>query len=243
MEYLGKIDQPNIMKFAEHDDSTLICLMTSSDDQPGVYFINTDNGQVCGKLKDISGLSFLMTADLSYYTPEHRILPLGSSINTVSEVSADINKGEDIVLTFDFEKDGMPAKFDSLNSDIGLDFVMELGEYLNDHRETVVTEVNKVMVKDNTVSFWYQSGLVGYKHYCRITDDEVTTYTGFKASGTKGFILPNGLTDDGQYVTLIDLLPESMFDESGNRSEFTSQLEKAMKAQAFNNPVLVFYRL
>ena len=243
MEYLGKIEQPNIMKFAEHDDSTLICLMTSSDDQPGVYFINTDNGQVCGKLKDISGLSFLMTADLSYYTPEHRILPLGSSINTVSEVSADINKGEDIVLTFDFGKDGMPAKFDSLNSDIGLDFVMELGEYLNDHRETVVTEVNKVMVKDNTVSFWYQSGLVGYNHYCRITDDEVTTYTGFKASGTKGFILPNGLTDDGQYVTLIDLLPESMFDESGNRSEFTSQLEKAMNAQAFNNPVLVFYRL
>lgn len=243
MEYLGVIDQPNIMKFAEHDDSTLICFMTSPDDQPGVYFLNADNGQVCGKLKDLNGLTFLMTADLAYYTPDHRILPLSSSKNTVSEVSADINEGDDIILTFDFGKDGMPAQFDSLNSDVDLDFIMKLGEYLNDHRETVVTEVTKVMVKDNTVSFWYNSGLVGYQHYCRITDGEVTTYTGFKASGTNGFILPNGLTDDGRYVTLIDLLPESMFDESGNRSEFTSQLEKAMNAQAFNNPVLVFYNI
>ena len=243
MEYLGLIEQPNIMKFAEHDDSTLICFMTSPDDQPGVYFINADNGQVRGKLKDLSGLTFLMTSDLAYYTPDHRILPLSSSKNTVSEVSADINEGEDIILTFDFGKDGMPAHFDSINSDVDLDFIMKLGEYLNDHRETVVTEVAKVMVKDNTVSFWYQSGLIGYKHYCRITDGQVTTYSGFKASGTKGFILPNGMTDDGKYVTLIDLLPESMFDESGNRSEFTSQLEKAMNAQAFNNPVLVFYSI
>jgi len=243
MEYLGLIEQPNMMGIAQHDDSTLICRMTSPDQKPGIYFINTDNGQISGKLKDISGLSLLMNADLSYYTPEHRILTDAGSTNTVSEVSADINEGEDIILKFDFGKDGMPARFDSLSENVDMDFMMDMGQYLNDHRETVVTEITKTMFKDNTMSFWYNSGLVGYRHYCRIKGDEVVTYKGFKASGTNGFILPNGLTDDGQYVTIIDSLPETFFDDSGNRSEFTSQLEKAMKSQAFNNPILVFYNI
>ena len=154
MEYLGLIEQPNITKIAEHDDSTLICLMTSPDDLPGVYFVNTDNGQVKGKLKDICGLSFIMSSDISYYTPDHRILLETSSINTISEVSADINEGEKVLLRFDFGKDGMPAKFDSITSDTGMDFMMELGQYLNDHRETVVTEVSRSMVKNDTISFW-----------------------------------------------------------------------------------------
>ena len=243
MEYLGMIEHPNMLKIAEHDDSTLICLMTSPEDQPGIYFINANNGKVSGKLKDVNGLSFMMTSDLSYYTPNHRILAQTGSINTISEVAADINGGEDIILSFDFGKDGMPAKFDSINGNTSMDFLMEYGQYLNDHRETVVTEVSKVMANDKSISFWYHSGLVGYNHYCRITDGQVVTYQGFKASGTKGFILPNGLTDGGQYVTLVDQLPETMFDDSGNRSEFTSQLEKAMNAQSSNNPVLIFYSI
>lgn len=243
MEYLGLIDQPNMMKIAEHDDSTLICRMTSPQDQPGFYFLNADNGQVRGKLKDISGLCLLMSTDMAYYTPNHRILVESSSRNIISEVSADINEGENVILTFDFGKDGLPARFDSISSDIDMDFMMDLSHFLNDNRETVVTEVTKAMVKDNTISFWYQSGLVGYRHYCRITGDEMVKYSGFKASGTKGFILPNGLTDDGQYVALIDLLPETLFDDSGDRSQFTSQLEKVINAQAFNNPVLVFYNI
>ena len=231
------------MKIAEHDDSTLICFMTSPEDQPGIYFINTDNGQISGKLKDVTFLSMIMSSDLAYYTPDHRILLQTSCTNTISEVSANINEGEEVILSFDFGKDGMPAKYDSIDSDIDMDFIMEFSQYLNDHRETVVTEVTKAMVKDNSISFWYQSGLVGNKHYCRITDGEVVRYTGFKASGTQGFIIPRGLTDDGRYVTLIDQLPETLFDDSGNRSEFTSQLEKTMNAQAFNNPVLVFYTI
>lgn len=243
MEYLGMIEHPNMMRIAEHDDSTLICFMTSPEDQPGIYFINTINGQVSGKLKDVSFMSLVMSSDLAYYTPDHRILLQTSCINTISEVSADINEGEDVILSFDFGKDGMPAKYDSIDSDIDMDFIMEYSQYLNDHRETIVAEVTKAMVKDNTISFWYQSGLVGYRHYCRITDGEVTTYSGFKASGTKGFILPSGLTDQGQYVTLIDQLPETMFEGSEERSDFTLQLEETMKAQAFNNPVLVFYNI
>ena len=243
MEYLGMIEQPNMLKFAEHDDSTLICFMTSPEDQPGIYFLNTNNGQVSGKLKDVSGLSLIMSSDMSYYTPDHRILIALSSINTISEVSADINKGEDIILSFDFGKDGMPAKFDSIDENVDMDFMMELGQYLNDHRETIVTEVSKLMADDQSISFWYHSGLVGYNHYCRITDGQVVTYKGFQASGTKGFILPSGLTDGGQYVTLIDQLPETLFEGSQERSAFSSQLEETMKAQAFNNPVLIYYNI
>ena len=243
MEYLGMIEHPNMIKFAEHDDSTLICYMTSPEEKPGIYFINTENGQVSGKLKDVSGLSFLMSTEMSYYTPDHRILAQTSCINTVSEVSADTDKGEEIILTFDFGKDGMPAKFDSIDENVDMDFMMELGQYLNDHRETIVTEVSKLMADDQSISFWYHSGLVGYNHYCRITDGQVVTYKGFQASGTKGFILPSGLTDGGQYVTLIDQLPETVFEGSQERSAFSSQLEETMKAQAFNNPVLRYYNI
>ena len=135
----------------------------------------------------------------------------------------------------------MPAKFDSIDENVDMDFMMELGQYLNDHRETIVTEVSKLMADDQSISFWYHSGLVGYNHYCRITDGQVVTYKGFQASGT--FILPSGLTDGGQYVTLIDQLPETLFEGSQERSAFSSQLEGTMKAQAFNNPVLIYYNI
>lgn len=243
MEHLGTLQLKNVTGFAEHDDSTLICRMTLDDEIPGIYFVNADDGQVRGKLKDVCGLSFLMSPDMAYYSPAHRILAELSSRSVILEVSADINGGEETILRFDFGKDGMPAKYDSIGSDTDLDFIMELGQYLNDHRETVVTEVNKVMVKDGSVSFWYQAGLVGYKHYFRLEGDDIVKYTGFKASGTKGFILPTGLTDDGRYVSVVDLLPETMFDETGNRSPFTTELENVMKSQAFNNPVLVFYNI
>jgi hypothetical protein len=45
------------------------------------------------------------------------------------------------------------------------------------------------------------------------------------------------------YVTIVQGLPETLFDESDERSEFSAQLEKTMKAQAFNNPVLVYYNI
>ena len=243
LDYLGSFSLQTVTGLAVHDDSTLICRMTSPDDIPGIYFINADNGQIRGKLKDICGLALLSGTRMDYYTPDHRILADGSSINRISEVSADINDGEKIILQFDFGKDGMPAKFDSISSDIDMDFLIEYGQYLNDHLETVVTEISKVMANDSCISFWYNSGLVGYNHYCCITDGQAVTYKGFKASGTNGFILPSGLTDQGQYVTIIDGLPESLFDDSGERSEFTANLEKVMKAQNFNNPVLVYYNI
>ena len=68
-------------------------------------------------------------------------------------------------------------------------------------------------------------------------------YCGFKASGTKTGLFATGVTEKGQYVTLVEGLPETLFDESDERSEFSVQLENTMKAQAFNNPVLVFYNV
>ena len=74
-------------------------------------------------------------------------------------------------------------------------------------------------------------------------NNEMVRYSGFKASGTKKGLFPKGVTEKGEYVTLIEGLPELLFDESDERSEFSSRLESTMKAQAFNNPVLVFYNI
>lgn len=241
MEFIGSLELSTTLNIALHDDTTLICRMTSPDQIPGIYFVNTESGQVCGKLKDICGMSFLTNTDISFYSPDHRILSDGSSLNTISEVSANIQEGEKMILKFNFGKEGLPAKFDSITENTGMDFFMDLTQYLTDHRETVVTEISKAMVRNDTISFWYLSGITGPRHYCRIIGDRMVRYTGFKGTGLKGAIMPTSLTNQGQYVTVIDMLPETLYDDSGDRSEFTSQLETALRSQEFNNPVLVFY--
>ena len=79
--------------------------------------------------------------------------------------------------------------------------------------------------------------------YCRVSKDGVEKYSGFKAKGTNKSITPNTMSKS-DYVTIVQGLPETLFDEeSHERSEFSSRLENTMKAQAFNNPVLVYYNI
>ena len=56
-------------------------------------------------------------------------------------------------------------------------------------------------------------------------------------------IYPLGVSEKGEYVALIEGMPETLFDETDERSEFSAKLENTMKAQAFNNPVLVYYNI
>ena len=241
LEYLGSFEIRNIFGCAEHDDSTLICRM-EYEGVNGDYFVNSRNGQVRAMLKKVGGF-FVMNDDMGYYSPKHRILPEIGSLNTISEVPAKIGDEEKIILKYNFGKDGWPEVLDSIDMN-DINAFLEASKQFSDRQETLICETRFALPTDGSISFWYTVGLTGGSScYFRLTGDEMVKYSGFKGTGTINGITPTGLTNDGAYVHIFEGIPESIFDDSGKRSSFTADLENAMKAQAFNNPVLVFYKI
>ena len=103
----------------------------------------------------------------------------------------------------------------------------------------MVTDMIYTYANSEYTSLWYTLNL--NKYYLRVTGDDMTVYSGFRASGIREPFLPNGMTDDG-FVRIIQGTTESVFN-SQERSEFSSELETAMKNQNLNNPVLVYYSI
>ena len=240
LEFLGSFEIKNITALAEHDDSTLICRM-EHDGVTGDFFVNANNGEIRAMHKKVGGF-FVLNDDMTYYSPNHRILSEIGSINTISEVQAKIGDKENIILQYNFGKDGWPEAFDSIDMN-DINAILEVGQLISDRQETIISETRFAVPTDESISFWYKVGLTGGYRYFRLAGDEMVKYSGFKATGTINGITPTGLTDEGTYVHIFEGMPESIFDDSGNRSSFSADLEKAMKAQAFNNPVLVFYKI
>ena len=244
MTFKGSFEISSVLSLAEHDDTTLIARMRYQD-KNGIYFIDARDGQVRGMLKEANGYSATIASvgSIGYYTPIYRIVTDMGSVNTVSEVPTGIGQDEKVLLRFDFGKDGLPAKYDNLElSDEGLDLLMEFATYAADHVNTLICEIRYVRADEDAVSFWFFQASPMDMRYIRVEDNNIVKYKGLKAKGFKAQFNPSSVTDNG-YVTLITGLPESVFDESGERSEFSASLEKVMKAQAFNNPVLIFYNI
>ncbi len=244
MTFKGSFEISNVISLAEHDDTTLIARMRYQD-KNGIYFIDARDGQVRGMLKETNGYSATIASvgSLGYYTPEYRIVTEMGSVNTVSEVPVGIGQDEKILLRFGFGNDGLPAKYDNLElSDEGLDLLMEFATYAADHVNTLISEIRNVRVHEDAISFWFFQASPTDMRYIRVEDDNIVKYKGFKAKGIQRPLHPNSVTDNG-YVTGVSGLPETVFDESGERSEFSANLEKVMKAQAFNNPVLIYYNI
>ena len=247
LQFKGSFDGGDFTAFAEHDDSTLICRMVNEADQKFAdYFVSTGTGEKLAIAKEVGITSLMFNTDMNYYTPQHRILLETGSVNTISEVPARIGDKERIIRQFDFGDNSVPVRFDSINyQDDPEPLLSDFINYIITNRD-VVLNINQAVADKGSVSFWYKSiGSPQDVTYCRINDnDEMVRYCGFKASGTKTGLFATGVTENGQYVTLIEGLPETLFDEeSHERSEFSAKLENTMKAQAFNNPVLVFYNV
>ena len=246
LQFLRTFDGGDFTAFAEHDDSTLICRMAYEEDHKFAdYFVSARTGEKLGIVKEVSLTSLMYNTEMNYYTPEHRILLETGSVNTISEVSAKIGDKERIIRKFDFGDKSANANYDSINSE------EELNSKLMDFMQSilsnsqVILNINQAVATESSVSFWYSCLATPQDiTYCRIDDNnEMVKYSGFKASGTNKGLFPKGVSEKGEYVALIEGLPESLFDESDERSEFSAQLENTMKAQAFNNPVLVFYNI
>lgn len=246
LQFKGSFDGGDFTAFAEHDDSTLICRMVNEEDQKFAdYFISAKNGEKLAIAKEATITSLMFNTDMNYYTPQHRILLETGSVSTISEMSARIGDKERIIRQFDFGENSVPVRFDSINFiDNPESILTDYLDYLLTNRDVVVN-INQAVADKGSVSFWYKAIGSQEATYCRINDNgEMVRYCDFKASGTKKGLFATGVTEKGQYVTMIEGLPETLFEEgSDERSEFSAKLENIMKAQAFNNPVLVFYNI
>ncbi len=245
LQFLRSFDGGDFTAFAEHDDSTLICRMAyEADHKFADYFVSVKTGEKLGIVKEVGLTSLMFNTDMNYYTPQHRILLETGSVSTISEMPARIGDKERIIRLFDFGENSVPVRFDSINFiDNPESILTDYLDYLLTNRDVVVN-INQAVADKGSVSFWYKAIGSQDATYCRINDnDEMVRYCGFKASGTKTGLFATGVTEKGQYVTPVEGLPETLFDESDERSEFSAQLENTMKAQAFNNPVLVFYNV
>lgn len=246
LQFLRSFDGGDFTAFAEHDDSTLICRMVNEEDQKFAdYFISAKNGEKLAIAKEATITSLMFNTDMNYYTPQHRILLETGSVSTISEMPARIGDKERIIRQFDFGENSVPVRFDSINFiDNPESILTDYLDYLLTNRDVVVN-INQAVADKGSVSFWYKAIGSQEASYCRINENgEMVRYCGLKASGTKTGLKATGVTEKSQYVTLIEGLPETLFDEeSHERSEFSAKLENTMKAQAFNNPVLVFYNV
>jgi len=247
LQFKGSFDGGDFTAFAEHDDSTLICRMVNEEDQKFAdYFIDSRTGKKLAIAREVGVVSLMFNNEMDYYTPDHRILLETGGVNTISEMPAIIGDKEEIIRQFDFGANSLPAKYDSINYQDDPDILVnDFLSYMISNTD-VVLMVKQAVATDNAVSFWYQTlQSTDNGTFCRINDDdEIIKYSGFKASGTTKGITPRGISEKGQYVALLEETPETFFEEGADeRSEFSSRLENAMKAQAFNNPVLVFYNI
>ncbi len=246
LQFMGSFDGGDFTAFAEHDDSTLICRMVNEADQKFAdYFISAKTGEKLAIAKEATITSLMFNTDMNYYTPQHRILLETGSVCTISEMPARIGDKERILRQFDFGENSVPVRFDSINFiDNPESILTDYLDYLLTNRDVVVN-INQAVADKGSVSFWYKAIGSQDATYCHINENgEMVRYCGLKASGTKTGLKATGVTEKGQYVTLIEGLPETLFDEeSHERSEFSAKLENTMKAQAFNNPVLVYYNI
>lgn len=245
MQYLGSVSIDGMaMSMAEHDDSTLLCRMVPKDvEKTAICFVSSNTGRVRKIHKDVSVFSMLLSSNMAYYTPDYRYLTETGSVCSVLEIPADIDQEEKAILHCNFGDDGIPAEFDTINEENSNDIAMRLIEVLTEKRESLITVMSFPVINSEYVSFWYDNMLRSRTTYCRVSKDGVEKYSGFKAKGTNKSITPNTMSNS-DYVTIVQGLPETIFEEGSlERSEFSAQLENTMKAQAFNNPVLVYYNI
>ena len=99
------------------------------------------------------------------------------------------------------------------------------------------------IVDGDRYSFWYHKALSSYRdHYFRYENGDIVNYCGFRGKGMNAPVLPKSVAGKG-YVAIIEGDPESVFDDTKERSKFSADLEKTMKTQYLNNPVLVYYNI
>ncbi|MGB4671497.1 MAG: 6-bladed beta-propeller [Bacteroidaceae bacterium] len=241
MRFLKSIKVEQMTCFAEHDDSTLI-VRSNINGENGIYFINANNGEIMGKLKDISGFSLSFNEKMDFYQPKHRILSEIGSTNIISEIPRKVGDEERLLFVYDFGQSGIPKEYDDCSL-YNITSLMRLMQYVRQNSDNVYVGGFCCKADKNAISFWYRRINTENKADMRFywTDGKNTKrYGGFRLSAMRNPIVPDCVTDDG-YASILEGSPEFLFDSQQSFSSISAEIKQVVSTQKMNNPVLIYY--
>ena len=252
LKYIGKVAfEGNLMSMACHDGDKIISYAVppmdinaivegTAADTCRIQVSDVETGKIIKRLTDISYYD-LLQGDL--------LLTNCGNMSSTFCVCDYVNKVyhyEDdrleLAFSFTFGKRNIPQSY--LDPAKGAQGLGELLEFMmSDQARDVLEGGFYPIVDGNKCSFWYHKALETPRdHYYRNENGNVVNYCGFRPKGMNIPILPKSVSGNG-YVAIIEGTTDFKFQDSGERSDFSSQLEKTMNAQNLNNPVLVFYNI
>ena len=252
LKYIGKVAfEGNLMSMACHDGDKIISYAVppmdinaivegTASDTCRIQVSDVETGKIIKRLTDISYYD-LLQGDL--------LLTNCGNMSSTFCVCDYVNKvyhyeGDmlELAFSFTFGKRNIPQSY--LDPSKGAQGLGELLEFMmSDQARDVLEGGFYPIVDGNKCSFWYHKALETPRdHYYRNENGNVVNYCGFRPKGMNIPILPKSVSGNG-YVAIIEGTTDFKFQDSGERSDFSSQLEKTMNAQNLNNPVLVFYNI
>ena len=252
MKYIGKVAfEGNLMSMACHDGDKIISyavppmdindiIAGTANDTCRIQLSDVETGQTIKRLKDISYYDYLQ-GDLLLTTCDDmsNTFCVCDYINKVFHYEGD---RLELAFAFTFGKKNIPqSHLDPYKGTQGLTNLLEF--MTSDQARDVLEGGFYPIVDGDRCSFWYHKALDNPRdHYFRYENGNIVNYCGFRPKGMNMPILPKSVSGNG-YVAIIEGTTDFKFQDSGERSDFSSQLEKTMNAQNLNNPVLVFYNI
>ena len=251
MKYKGRVSVEGLVSSMSCQDGDKIFTLGSpmklsdlteeSVDTCRIILSDAETGETICKLKDVSYYDYMQSEILIAHgaNMSNNICVCGY-VNSLYHFEGD--KAEK-AFEFTFGDKNIPAKHFDLGQPTA-QALMGLIEYmLSEQAQDCLEGGIYPRVDGNRYSFWYHKATSApYDHFFSYEKGESVNYYGFVPKGMNGSILPKTVSDDG-YVAVVEGDAESMFDDSGERSEFSAELEKTMKAQHLDNPVLIFYNI
>ena len=200
-----------------------------------------ETGKTIKKIADVSYYDFLQSDILQSQGKNlSNNVCIGGYVNKLFHYEGD---KQVLAFAFTFGKKNIPQKHFELGQPTSK-AIMDLLEFMMSEPAKESLEGGFWPIIDgDRYSFWYHKALEHYRdHYFSYENGETVNYCGFRAKGTDIPLVPKNV-DGNTYVTIVEGSPESLFSFSPDRSTFSADLEKTMKSQNLNNPVLVYYRI
>ena len=251
MKYVGKVVVDGLLSTVacqDGDKVMYVCttlklsgLTEESVDTCHLMLSDAGTGETICKLKDVSYYDYLQS-DIMQAPGENcsNNVCVAGMINKIFHFEGD---SQELAFAFTFGHKSIPEKHFDLGQPTAEALVGLLQYMTSDEAKDCLEGGFYPVIDGDKYSFWYHKALSSYRdHYFRYEKGESVNYCGFRAKGMNAPVLPKCVAGKG-YVAVIEGDPESVFDETKERSKFSADLEKTMKKQYLNNPVLVYYNI
>ncbi len=251
MKYKGKMSVEGLISHLSCVDGDKILTVGSplkisnlteeSVDTCRISLVDSESGETIRRLCDVSYYDYLQS-DIMQAPGENMSVNVcvGGYINKIYHIEGNRTQ---MPFAFTFGVKNIPEKYFDLGQPTALALTGILEYMMSDQAKDCLEGGFFPIVDGDRYSFWYHKALSSYRdHYFRYENGDIVNYCGFRGKGMNAPVLPKTVAGKG-YVAIIEGDPESVFDDTKERSQFSADLEKTMKTQYLNNPVLVYYNI